>query len=206
MAAFVYPPIQLRLYPTILEAQRAIRLADQADERARDIRPLMAILMRMADSPRISGHITTRTVGLTSFAWKITGNNETEADAARERLEDVIDQVLENHAQVPLFGAMCLELEWTPVLDGQKAVRPSVARVYRPDELEIAGTSLNVIETQENGLIKRKPVKGIAPEKILIQIDRSFSAGGTLRKLLYHELLRHDTLQEWIWRRNSRDD
>ena len=192
---YSYGPLQKSLYPHFDRAWQAIRDADTDDDNSRDVRPLMAILMRMSTSPRIGGHILTRTAGLTSFGWTLEGADQNLADATKERLEEVIDQILENHAQTPMYGALLISLEWEeqPGL----GIMPSIKHVYKPTELECMSTGLAMVETSANGMMTKTQVSSLTPQKFIADIDTRQQTGATMRNILYQELLRHQMLQEW---------
>lgn len=193
---YQFSPLQRKLYPTITEVQDAVQQADQQDVRFRDIRPLMAILERMSiASPRLSGHILTRRTAILSYDFTVSelGDVTDRAITAATALRKIIQHVIHFSVNAPLFGASLIEMEWLPG-DGQTL--PSVKRTFRPFELDTAD-GLTIIETAPNGMMSRVPVEDDMMMRYIAAIDNSTWVGGALRAIMYHEILRNDTIQEW---------
>lgn len=189
---YQYAPLLQKTYPTIDQALSAIRMADIEDPKLRDIRPLMAILMRIATaSPRLSGHIMTRKTAITSYKWTISGETA-ESEKVEERLRPVISRILEYAAQAPMFGAALFELAWDLTGSG---IAPALVKSYEPTELEKNGTTVDVITTGMNSAATRQTVE--PSPQFIVDVDTSYWLGGVLRSVMFHEILRNETVQEW---------
>lgn len=194
---YQHPSLIRRLYPTITDIQNAVVSADLQDERTRDIRPLMAILNRMAiASPRLSGHILTRRTALLSYDFHISedGAQTDRAAEAATLLRKLVYSILHYSVNVPLFGAALLRLAWNT---GPEKTLPILDRAFKPYEVETDGSKVSVIETDTKGSFTRTPIQDEMKQAYIIAIDESTWIGGILRSIMYHELLRNDTIQEW---------
>lgn len=192
---YTYPPIKSKLYPSINETLTALRQADEEDPRIRDVRPLMAILTRMSiASPRLAGHVLTRRTAISSFKWILSGE-ESRIEEITKRLRPSINKVLDYFINCPLFGAFCIELTWSSDLQ-KKEVVPSIAKVFKPIELEKNDDAVYILTEKGSGF-DRKDVRTLEPNKYIFANDSSYWNGGVLRSIIFHELLRNDTLKEW---------
>jgi len=167
-----------------------MRLADQPDEQFRDMRPLMSVLMRLPDAdPRLGGHILTRLTAVTSFDWRIVGDED---GSVRRRLARTIDTVIRKSLDVPLFGAMCIELD--PVFEGD-AWRLRVLRAYDPVDLDRPTPNiedLRIVREEPGRLVRMRP-----REPFLADVDERAWPGGVLRSVLLFEVIRNDMIREW---------
>ena len=194
---YQHPTLIRKLYPTLTDVQNAVVSADQQDLRFRDIRPLMAILNRMAiASPRLSGHILTRRTALLSYDFHISedGAQTDRAAEAAELLRKLIYAILHYSVNAPLFGAALLRLDWNT---GDGKTIPALDKAFKPYEVEIDGLQVNIIETDTKDNFTRVQILDEMKQAYIIAIDESSWVGGILRSIMYHELLRNDTIQEW---------
>lgn len=191
MAMYVYHTIRNKLLPTVAEVLEIMRLADHPDKQFRDMRPLMSVLMRLPDAdPRLGGHILTRLTAVTSFDWRIVGDED---GSVRRRLARTIDTVVRKSLDVALFGAMCIELD--PVFEGDAwTLRP--LRVYDPVDLDRPTPNvedLQIVSEDERGrLVRSRP-----REPFIADVDERAWPGGVLRSVLLFEVIRNDMIREW---------
>jgi hypothetical protein len=192
------PTLKTRLYPTIDETLTALRQADEDLSNIRDVRPLMAILTRMSiASPRLSGHLLTRRTALSSFKWKIVGKDEKKALEAELRLKKLINKTLNLFVNRQAFGALCFSVDWNLSDEaGQLEFIPSVKKVYKPVEIEKGEETVYILSDKANDKNK-KDIRKLTSDKFIWSVDNSLWIGGALRSIVFHELLRNDTLQEW---------
>lgn len=199
MPIYEEPTIKNKQYPTMAEAVELVKRFNVEDDKARDSRGLMAVLQRIANvSPRISGHILTRNTALYAYDWKIEADDQEDAKMSdltkgvKTRLTKIIDIILSNHAQVPLFGAMALELSWQ-YSETYGANFPKIVHNFLPSELDILSDgNLAIVDTKN---LKTPLVKD--DTKYFYDNLQPQSRGGAMRSIIFHELLRNQTMQEW---------
>ncbi len=199
MGRYQFAPLKDNTYPEIDDIKKALKKADNESEKDRDVRPLMAIEMRMVEaSGRLRGHVLTRRTAITSYDWDIAPDDKADIERAQEvraRLKKTINRILNRHTQTPLFGALAIKLEPVDV-EGKWSLRP--VRIYRPDEIERTGDDLDdvAILVSEGAAVKREYPDN--PQTWITETDEdTFVQGGILRSLIYNEKLRLDNVQEW---------
>ncbi|MEP7217947.1 MAG: DUF935 family protein [Bacteroidota bacterium] len=197
---YIYAPLKRKLYPTIQQATRAMQQADNSDPQYRDQRPLMAILMRIAEaSPRIRGHVLTRRTAVTSFTWSIISPDPALAEDAKRaelRLKPLIDRLLNWHTDTPGFGARVVRIGWAT--GKPYGTTPYLIKRYQPVEIDRPSSDpaeVSVLADTTN--IQRQLIANEDPHSWLVDVDESYVVGGLHRTVIYHELLRNDTMQEW---------
>lgn len=199
--AYDLPSLRKKLLPSLPDALKAMRQADDRDERSRDTRPLLAILMRVVEAdPRLGGHVLTRRTALTSFDVSVDtldarGNDEGAA-ATLARVRAVADTILDRACEVSLYGALAVGLEWDAA--DVRGVTPSVARDYDPDEVarpsrRLADLRLLAWTGSQRPTATPLPADGT----VLAAVDESHWTGGVLRSVLIREILLSDGLREW---------
>jgi len=195
---YVYAPLNKKQHPTFPEANKAVQAADKQDD-ARDTRPLMSCLMRVAESShRIVGNIGTRRAALAAFDWELEplpgiAQDDQRLIAAYLRLRRVIDEAISYHTDTPAYGVYCCELQWT--YDGTVQV-PSIGRRYLPVEIE-RGEGRTLWQVAQEGAVQRMPLDTETPGVLLWDVDEKFHRGGFLRTLLYPQLTAGIAWQEW---------
>jgi len=190
---YIYEPLLLKLFPTIDQLTLAARYADV--EQGRDIRPLMSILMRIATaSPRLAGNILTRQTAINSLSWTVTGEDPDEAAAIKLRLKKIVSAILKNYLNAPLYGAFCIEVDYDTT-SGE--IFPFIKKIYKPIELEKDDSTLNLIEDLPGGRLSRTSISSKAAQNFIYAIDEKSWIGGILRSVMYHEVLKNQTIQEW---------
>ncbi|MCA0270246.1 MAG: DUF935 family protein [Bacteroidetes bacterium] len=192
---YVFAPLQKALLPTLEESTKALQQADNDDPTSRDVRPLMATLMRLEDaSPRLAGHILARRTALTSFDWEIVGApSDAERDAISARLRSVIDRLIEAAVDVALYGAWAA-VPSSEVVEGTHVIR--IDREYDPDEIERSrgrGAKVQELRADKSGNVTRVDL----PEGAWVMADRSRWVGGVLRRVLLREVMLNSSLKEW---------
>ena len=176
-------------YPEIKQIWQAITAAESPN--SKDVRNLKSILMRMPlASPRIAGHISTRKTAISSFDWDIISDVETELDPVKERLKKLIDYVLSAFIEVPIFDSFLIELEWTNI---EGSWVPLIHKHYAPVELEKDFSNVIIVDDTN----KKTPILPEDKQKYIYSTDGGPNIGGVLRSILFHEVLRHETLSEW---------
>ena len=187
-----------KLYPTLTEYMTATKNADNIDDRQRDIRPLMSILERMSiASPRLSGNILTRRTALQSYDWDIVNSENkrgTDAEEVSTRTKAAINAIIKHYVNLPLFGALAIQFTWE-LIDGR--YYPRVSKVYGPTELERGSEGLYYVTTLSSTQQQKTPVLTIPEQQIIWAVDEKNWAGGILRSVAIHEILRNETYQEW---------
>lgn len=201
--AYDLPALRKKLLPTLADALKAMRQADDRDERARDTRPLMAMLMRVVQAdPRLGGYLTTRRTALTSFDFvvePVPGDSRGTEDGAAEtyaRVRRVADTVMNRACEVALYGALAFKLQWEAA--GDLGVTPTVAQDYDPDELARPSrrlAELRVLAWTGNARPSATPVA--TNGTMLAAVDESHWTGGVLRSVLIREILLDGGLREW---------
>lgn len=189
------------LLPDIDEAVKRLKQADDPDPKARDVRPLMAILAKMSQVvPRLRGQIRTRRVAVSAFGWKITAFDRADTERAAQaaqRLANVIRFTQNSHAFTPCFGALAIELTWTP--STPVGTTPSVVRRCHPTEVERVSTT-EIAILADGDTLHRTPITPDQQDGWLIDVDHdALVAGGLLRSLIFHEILLHESTREWAW-------
>lgn len=209
--AYDYPPLRKALLPTLAQALKQIELADKREERARDTRPLMAILeqLEIAD-PRLAGHIRARTAALLGFPWKIVPRSKDadqaekdKAAAAEQRLFEGINQYMMRYLDTELYGVSLAKVNWT--LDGQwytTGVEHYDASDLEalPNQTEIYPGGVAILEQAGSSRFERKAAQseiggGLATTYIAGTSGRK--VGGALRSIMILELLLNMNLQWW---------
>jgi hypothetical protein len=200
--AFDLPILRKKLLPSIADALKAMKAADERDEKARDTRPLLAILMRIVEAdPRLGGHVLTRRTALTSFDVLVEpipgdarGNDDGAAETAA-RVRAVGDTVLNRAPERSLYGAVAIQVAWEA---GELGVTPSVAYDYDPDEIARPSRRLEDLRLLSwTGSAKPTATALPVDGTVIAAIDESHWTGGVLRSVLIREILLNENLQEW---------
>lgn len=199
---YTLPALKNKTLPTISTALTALKKADQDDPASRDVRPLMAILSRIMEaSPRLRGLALTRRVAVTSFDWSLIPadpDNGELAAAAAKRCRHAINRILNRHAQTPLYGALAIRLSWE-LIEGEH--HPAVVKRYHPTEIMRLGddrSDVCVLEGDANNPTKTNATLAADRQNWIVDYDEdSVADGGILRSLIFHEILRDESLQEW---------
>lgn len=187
------------LLPDIDEAVKRLRQADDPTPANRDVRPLMAILAKMANViPRLRGQLRTRRVAVSAFGWKITPHDRADTDRAAQaaqRLARVIRFAQNSHHFTPAFGVLAIELDWvtgTPI-----GTVPVVLRRCHPTEVERI-TPTEIATLADGDTLVRTPITPEESSGWLIDIEQdALVVGGLLRSLVFHEILLHESTKEW---------
>jgi hypothetical protein len=187
--------IQNKLYPTTTEAMAALRLADGSTVETTNTTTMQQYLDRMSvASPRLSGHILTRKTALSSYSFDIEGQPEAKAKATKMRLNKVINAVVAESVNASLFGCFCVRLKWAE--QGGEIV-PTIDKVYKPYEIEKGPDTLYLLEVNGSQITKTD-IKSLSDsQKYIWGTDSASWHGGSMRSVIFHEILRNDTLKEW---------
>lgn len=198
---FIDQSIRNRTVPTSKQYAAAQGRAD-LPERDRDVRPLMSILMRLRSiDERLRGHQLTRTTALTSFGWELTASDDKTretAKVAQDRLEVVIDEVIERQVQTVMFDAFCLEVAWQ--FDTiTKAWTPRPVRRFKPVELEkMSDYELAILDPDTDRLNRVERI--MVPEmheRFICDISDDDERGSLMRSLGLKSILQYDMTNEW---------
>ena len=189
--------------PTIDQIKTALRQASETNPQYRDTRPLMAMLNRMEEvSPRLAGAILTRKTGLSSYGWVIKPRDNSYSKEQlieiKNRLKKTINFILNECVRTPLYGSFCVELEWN--LSAKNFYYPTVNRLYHPTELEKDFKTLYILNQGDDQYsFTRQNIQDIENYQLYFihETDELFKQGGILRSIIFHEVLRNDTIQEW---------
>lgn len=197
---FQLTAIKDKILPEIDDAVKHLKSADEADLTARDIRSLMAILVKMSEAiPRLRGHILTRKTAIAAFSWRIVPVDSTDRDraaAVEGRLRRVINQLAWWHTDTPMFGAAAIEINWETARPF--GTTPVVVQRFDPTEVERVThdpRSINIL--LEGANLQRFPIAKEDPKRWLVSVDESWYTGGILRSLIFHEILLNTSLKEW---------
>jgi hypothetical protein len=186
--------IKDKLYPTVKEAVDIVKKFNSEDDKARDSRPLKSVLMRIAVvSPRVSGHILTRNTALYGYEWNLVSEDkimQNKLPETKQRLEDIINYFLVNHATTALFDSFAVRLKWELLNNSQTAV---IDYEYLPVELDILSDGTLAIVDGMNG---KTPINK-TDNSIFYDCLAPRERGGRLRSIVFHELLRNETMLEW---------
>jgi hypothetical protein len=181
--------------PTASKVVTAMNAADDADPKSRDTRQLMQILqLLVAYSPRLSGHLLTRRVGAATYPWSITAHDKSDEQGAVDaevRCGRVIRSLISRHELTPAYGVSLTGLNWE---GDHSELIPNVNKHYKPDEIEQYD---DVSVAIWNGDKKGSAIKLYEDPNYIIGIDENFLRGGFLRSVIFHELLRHLTIEDW---------
>lgn len=197
--AYDNPDLRKQLLPTLPQVSKAFQKADAADEKSRDVRPLLSILMRLPDAdPRLGGHLLTRQTAITSFDWVLEGDDAAGAAAAAARLAPPIDHVLSRITEAPLFGAVAMKGAWS-MDTAQQAQVFTVTQDLDPDEIERPTRRRADVQRLEwsGSKVTRTPIAEDDPEWIVAIDTQRGVAGGVLRSVLIRVVLASMNLQEW---------
>ncbi|HVZ40934.1 MAG TPA: DUF935 family protein [Candidatus Kapabacteria bacterium] len=197
---YAYAPLLKQLLPTIEQAVAALTLADQIDDVARDVRPLMYMLAKMPKAqPRLGGHIRKRRVKVASFDWSITAHDKADLDraaAAQLRCSRIIKKLMQWHTDRPMHGIRNVSLNWIP--GGAYGTTPQIVKRYRPYELEQNGDDiLNAAILADQDTIARTYLRDLPRQTFIASCDDSDFRGGVLRSLLFHTILLDENGREW---------
>lgn len=181
--------------PSASKVVSAMNMADDEDPTKRDTRELMKILqLIVAYSPRLNGHLLTRRVGAATYPFAITATDKKYEKASAEaesRCRNVIKALIMKHEQTPAYGVMLAELAWE---NQNNEFRPKIVKIYSPVEIERYDDIS--IAVWNNGK-KQKPIEKYSNENYIVEIDENVMRGGFLRSIIFDELLRHLTLEDW---------
>lgn len=203
MARFYWTKLKEQTYPEFEDIRKALDLADKPDSGQRDVRQLKALEMRMVESaPRLRGHILTRRTALTSYDYALAPEDPADVEHAAEALDRIrpaLHALLSAHTQIPMFGEMALRLK--PVPTAGDGFGLALDRRYLPTELERGGEDLQrvaILEVEAGKITGRTfPDEDVENYWITGVDDDTVAQGGILRSLVYHEKIRHLTVQEW---------
>lgn len=180
-------------YPTIEAFRRQLQLADLDDDRNRDTRQMFTTLMMFPQlNPRIRGHILTRKTAVSSWEWEIQAIDKNDTDKAEEvkqRLGNIIREIIGGRVQSPLYGAYALEVEWVRLPEA----RPIIKKRYLPNEFESANDGILVYKSDKTN----EKVYLEKSEFMMIDTDGEFYRGGLLRSIGFAEIMRYDMMNEW---------
>lgn len=177
---YIHPQLLTRVYPSITSLSEATRLADAENASDRDVRPLMSILQRIATAdPRIAGHCLTRKTAVGSFNWIIEGLDEEEL----MQISYLINRVIPSTVEAGLFGVFCAQVDW---------LKLEIIKKYKPVMLEKTESGLYILKEKGFSFSRIEPEEGD-----LYLIDETDWAGGALRSIAYHAVLKDDTVKEW---------
>lgn len=195
--------IKNRLLPTVAQALRAIKKAE-AEGDSRDVRPLMDCLQRLEEvDPRLGGHILSRRSAVTAFPFTIesvdgeSDGAEQLAERARRRLDSVIREVMHYQLRAALYGALVMRLD-IEYMDAMDAQIYSVDKIFAPTEVERASSraqDVRIIDDNGLGVMERTAVPD--DDLHIVAVGEESWVGGALRQVLFHEILRHNALQDW---------
>lgn len=197
---YFYPPLQQKNYPTIAEIKTIIQQAESPNESERDQRPLMAVLSRMATSPRIQGLINTRKIALTGYKWNITGADEKKAKEIELRLKKTINTIIPKTVHAHLYGAFIIMLGWELKEDGKFA--PVIKKDFPPVEVGLTVENEIYKAVTKNNKLLKESIDNFTGEYIFGTGSLDI-VGGVLRSIIYFEFLKDQTIQEW-WNYNKK--
>lgn len=187
-----------RIYPTVNEVLRMIDRASKAEITARDPRKLLGLCMQIRKmNPTIQGHISVRKTALSAFEYTIESGvdnaDETAANAARLRLENLIDVLIRRHTQTPLFGASvaALRVVYTEGLGNVIEME----KWYAPTEIEKFGDEVYIL-LEDRGTMERKRPSDLHT-LFLVDQNEDFDSGGILATIAVFEVLRNEALRDW---------
>jgi hypothetical protein len=185
-------------YPTQHQFENSLLSADNADDNSRDTSLLMNFLTYFANNnPRIRGHINTRQTAIASWGWDIIGldgKESTETEETSARLSNAIKLLTREICSVALFGNLCIKLDWKRQSDDINSAWIPVASKVKQ----------NLIESMNDGLIALKDSRGFKTiidsnnDAYLQSSDGSDFRGGIMRSIGFFEILRRDTVVEWM--------
>lgn len=186
-----------KLYPTVSEAMNALKLADGSTPETTNTVTMQSYLDRMAvASPRLSGHILTRKTALGAYSYSLTGEPVEKAIETQERLAKVINKILQESVNASLFGCFCIELTWE--LSESQKWAPAIKKIYKPYELEKAPNGSLYLLSVEGSKIIKTDINSLQNNQSFIWgTDSTSWHGGSMRSIIFHEILRNDTLKEW---------
>ena len=200
--AYDLPALRKKLLPSLPDALKAMKQADERDEKARDTRPLLAMLMRIVEAdPRLGGHVLTRRTALTSFdvvVEPVAGDVRGTDDGAAEtyaRCRRVMRTILNRAPERSLFGAVAMQIGWEL---GDLGVTPTVTLDYDPDELARPSRRMEDLRVLAwTGSARPTATPLPTDGTVIAAVDESHWTGGVLRSVLIREILLNDNLQEW---------
>ena len=189
-----------RRLPTIEDAVKYLKAADEEDPASRDVRGLMAIIAKMQEEiPRLRGIIGTRRAAIASFDWIITPNEPSDAERANQarlRCRRAINSIMFQHTDMPLNGALVDELTWDT--QGLYGTTPKILKRFHPTEIERWGSDPSkLMLLADTANLTRIPIAAQNPQEYLVACDDSWLQGGILRSLIPHEIILLGTIQEW---------
>lgn len=189
---YINPDFANSVYPDVAKVTTYLKKADEVPE-TRDVRQLMSMLMRIAQaSPRIKGHILTRKTALSAYDWKITGDEK--ADLMELRLKKAIASIINHHTDTPLFGNALFEIK--PTYDEFLSAQILNIKRVLPVQYKALNDEKFVILDDNNNVIKQIDF-AITQNEYIGETDGEVSTGGVLRSIMFHEILRNTTIQEW---------
>lgn len=197
---YIYSPLTKRLFPDFKDASKAVQSAARSGD-ARDTRPLMACLMRVAEaSPRVVGNLETRRTALEAFDWALDPDPGIQPDdpkllAARERIRSAADEAISYHTDTPAYGIFCAQLAWTfdPEIAAQ---RPSITHRFAPVEIE-RGEGRTINQVSQEGTLVRTPINIEGSGEYLWDIDSKYARGGLLATILFLQIMADKGWQQW---------
>jgi hypothetical protein len=175
-------------YPTQAVYKKAMEAADSGESES-----LMnyLVLFPMLNA-RLRGHILTRKTAVGSWDWGINAfdkNDQEKADAVKYRLLKVINYILQQRVQTPLYGCFLCSLKWNR---GDAENIPVVLKRYLPTEIQMENESQVSFKTDKG----RTTVK--QDDRLYIyETDGESYRGGLLRSIGLVELMRYDMTNEW---------
>lgn len=192
-------------YPTLDEYYQAFLTANGEFDKADGTKLAEYESMFTIKNSRLRGHILTRRTAVASWSWDLIpfdkANAET-ASIAKERIRDVVEQIIPQRINTSLFGFYAADIEFA--LDEEsKQRKPKLVKRYLPDQvLAVKADALRFKEgdkvvTQPKSLLQAKGDK-ISPILTIIEIDGEDYRGGQLASIGVSELLRVDTMSEWL--------
>jgi len=186
-------------FPTLDQIAQAIKLAENEDSKIRDQRKLMFYLYRISQiSPRLNGIINVRKTALSSFNYSLTGDEKLKEETL-PRIKKIIDAILYNFINIPLYGSLALEVEYVLIESEQKM---QIKKIFHPTELEKDfDNKLYLIKTNGQTVSKEQLIENNI--NFIFATDNQQSIGGVLRTIIYTEYMKDAAVQEW-WNYNKR--
>lgn len=189
---YTYPPLQAKLYPSIEDVNNAVLLASNSFEK-RDVRPLQACSMRVANaSVRLAGDINTRLTAILSYDWNIFSASGDDTSEIYSLNKKIINTIIKSYIKCPLFGVFAISYDWEYNKEVNRFL-PANINVYKPYELDYNDFGdVFVCKQKDDALIKSK-----LSENSVYMVYNTDWIGGIMRSVLYLEVLKNITVQEW---------
>lgn len=180
--------------------QNAIKKASAFEDDNRDIRDLMSLLERTMSIPKFQRHKKTRQSHISSVEWDIVAfddNFSEQAENAKKRVANLIDDYAQYYIDGDLFGASVQELKWAETSAGFK---PLIWRHLKPYEIEYNeqfNADVALLVNSAMGKFKRMEIAENERHHYLVYTPDFAERGGILRTIIYSAMMIQLSRQEW---------